>query len=339
MIDPFVLLAPIFLLLVVGLLQFVGCVYHPGRASAAMPTFDPPPGTYGTSQSVTLAPDPDDSVEVIYFTTDGQDPTDPPTGSTQTYSGPITVSTTTTIKAIASGADVFRSNVATGLYTITPIAEVPGRRAKGQVDDGTAATAAFPGAVTAGNLLVVAGAEWRDNGGTTITAIQDTLNTAYTRREFVSTSDPNYRLFIAFGRAPVSGANSVTVTTAAAAYTSFGIDEFSGIQDAASLETDGGGVSGGPSTTPSAPITTGSNALILGTMTFHVLAIVPANPDLGMGYTQIAEEENNSATNGHTSFNAEFKIVTTAGTYPVSWILGTSSEWDIYRVSFRGWPI
>jgi myo-inositol-hexaphosphate 3-phosphohydrolase len=82
--------------------------------TAATPTFSSAPfGTFTTPQSVALA---DDSPgATIYYTTNGSTPT---TASTQ-YTGPFTVSTTTTIKSIAVGGGYGASAVASGTYTIT----------------------------------------------------------------------------------------------------------------------------------------------------------------------------------------------------------------------------
>ncbi|HLY60755.1 MAG TPA: chitobiase/beta-hexosaminidase C-terminal domain-containing protein [Terriglobia bacterium] len=81
-----------------------------GPAAAATPTFSPAPGAYASTQTVTLA---DASSGVtIYYTTNGSTPT---TSST-VYSAPITVSTTTTINAIASGGGFSASPVATGKF-------------------------------------------------------------------------------------------------------------------------------------------------------------------------------------------------------------------------------
>lgn len=84
-----------------------------GLPTAATPTFSPAPGTYSTSQSVTMADG--TSGATIYYTTDGSTPT---TSSTK-YTAAIPVSTTTTIKAMAAASGFNNSAVVTGTYTIT----------------------------------------------------------------------------------------------------------------------------------------------------------------------------------------------------------------------------
>jgi hypothetical protein len=84
---------------------------------AAIPTFFPPPGTYTTSQSVTLSCMTPGAT--IYYTTDGSGPT----RSSPVYVAPIVVSSTRTIKAIATADGFTSSDVATGVYTIAPPAQ------------------------------------------------------------------------------------------------------------------------------------------------------------------------------------------------------------------------
>ena len=91
-----------------------GFVLAPGAASA--PTFNPPAGTYSSTQSVTISDS--DASAAIYYTTNGQTPT---TASTL-YSGPISVSANETIEAIAADAANWSgsSAVASAAYTISP---------------------------------------------------------------------------------------------------------------------------------------------------------------------------------------------------------------------------
>ena len=82
--------------------------------AVATPAFSPAPGTYPTTQSVSLS----DSTHgaSIYYTTDGTTPT---TSSTLfSASSPISVASTTTIEAIAVASGYANSTVATGVYTI-----------------------------------------------------------------------------------------------------------------------------------------------------------------------------------------------------------------------------
>jgi Chitobiase/beta-hexosaminidase C-terminal domain len=86
--------------------------------TAATPTFDPLPGTYNSTQTVTLSDT--TSGAVIHCTTDGTPPTaNSPVCTTET------VSATTTIAAIAVANGYNNSAPASGLYTITPTAATP----------------------------------------------------------------------------------------------------------------------------------------------------------------------------------------------------------------------
>lgn len=77
------------------------------------PTVSPAPGTYGSTQAVTISDSP--YPVTIYYTTDGSQPT---TSSIQ-YIGPITVGTSETIQAIANESGYASSNVVSAIYTIT----------------------------------------------------------------------------------------------------------------------------------------------------------------------------------------------------------------------------
>jgi hypothetical protein len=79
---------------------------------AATPTFSVTPGTYTSTQTVSIS----DSTPgvTIFYTTNSTTPTT----SSSIYSGPITVSSTETIEAIASGNGYSQSAVASAAYTI-----------------------------------------------------------------------------------------------------------------------------------------------------------------------------------------------------------------------------
>lgn len=79
---------------------------------ASAPTFSPVGGTYNAVQSVTLS----DSTQgsAIHYTTDGSTPT----ASSKTYNGPISITTTTTINAIAIATGFTNSPIASATYTL-----------------------------------------------------------------------------------------------------------------------------------------------------------------------------------------------------------------------------
>jgi photosystem II stability/assembly factor-like uncharacterized protein len=90
-----------------------GVVYSMDGAST--PALAPPPQTYTTDQSVSLSASTPGAT--IYYTTDGS----LPTTSSTVYTGPFTVSTTTTVQAIAVASGMSQSLLAAGTYTITPL--------------------------------------------------------------------------------------------------------------------------------------------------------------------------------------------------------------------------
>jgi hypothetical protein len=78
----------------------------------APPAFTPAAGTYTSQQSVTLT----DPGATIYYTIDGS----APTSASTVYTNPIPVSSTTTIKAIATSPGLTDSSIVSATYTIQP---------------------------------------------------------------------------------------------------------------------------------------------------------------------------------------------------------------------------
>ncbi len=79
--------------------------------TVATPTFSPAGGTYTAAQTITITCSTNGAT--IYYTTNGSTPS----ASSTMYNGAITISETTTLKAIAI-KDGTQSNVATAIYTI-----------------------------------------------------------------------------------------------------------------------------------------------------------------------------------------------------------------------------
>ena len=77
------------------------------------PIFSPKAGTYTSAQSVAVT----DSMSgaTIYYTTDGSTPT----SSSKLYTGPVVVSSSQTIKAIAVASGYGNSVVTTATYTVS----------------------------------------------------------------------------------------------------------------------------------------------------------------------------------------------------------------------------
>ena len=83
---------------------------------AVTPTFSPGTGNYNGPQTVTISSTTPSAA--IYYTTDGSTPTYPITGTTQLYSGPITVSASETVNAIATATGDTNSAVGPAVYTL-----------------------------------------------------------------------------------------------------------------------------------------------------------------------------------------------------------------------------
>jgi len=84
--------------------------------------FDPIPGTYTAPVMVTISTETIPANAPVYYTTNGEDPTDNPA---LLYTGPFMVSATTTVKAIARDPSICPSQIYTGHYVITGQLEMP----------------------------------------------------------------------------------------------------------------------------------------------------------------------------------------------------------------------
>ncbi|MCK4891279.1 MAG: chitobiase/beta-hexosaminidase C-terminal domain-containing protein, partial [Candidatus Pacebacteria bacterium] len=81
--------------------------------TVSTPTFSPAQGTYSDAQTASISTATTDAT--IRYTINGTDPTE----SSTIYTNPITISNTTTVKAIAYKSGFTPSDIATATYTIT----------------------------------------------------------------------------------------------------------------------------------------------------------------------------------------------------------------------------
>jgi uncharacterized protein (TIGR02145 family) len=84
-----------------------------GSGTVATPTFSPSPGAYPTVPTITISCS--TSEATIHYTTNGMDPNE----SDSTYSSPVSIVSTTTLKARAYKIGLNPSDVDSGVYTIT----------------------------------------------------------------------------------------------------------------------------------------------------------------------------------------------------------------------------
>lgn len=117
-----------------------------GTPQVATPTFSPGAGTYSSTQSVTISTV--TALAVLCYTTDGTTPTESGNlcsgGTTQTYTTPVSVASSLTLKAIGTLATYTDSTVGSAAYTIS---------ASGYSDN-------FPGSSLSGNWSCYAATGW-----------------------------------------------------------------------------------------------------------------------------------------------------------------------------------
>ena len=112
-------------------------LWYSTSSTVATPTFNPTAGTYGVTQNVTISTT--TAGATVCFTTDGSTPTEVANvcsgGTTQTYSTPVSVSVTQTLKAIGTSSGFIDSSVGAASYTIgtTLNAETGGKSKTGGV--------------------------------------------------------------------------------------------------------------------------------------------------------------------------------------------------------------
>ena len=94
----------------------VGSATYTILAPAATPTFSPLAGAVSAGTAVTISTTTANAM--IFYTTDGTQPATSAGGSTQLYSAPVSITTATTINAIAVAPNFANSAVGSAAYTI-----------------------------------------------------------------------------------------------------------------------------------------------------------------------------------------------------------------------------
>lgn len=195
---------------------------------------------------------------------------------------------------------------------------------------------AFPNDVTAGNLLVVAGAVWKTIAPTRVD-VTDTRGTPYGTPIPGTVVDGEYRTFIAYGFAQSSGPCTVTVnpqgTTGDFSWTQ---DEFTGVLAAAASNTDTQGEMDTPGIATD-ELTSSLHSLTIGVMT-HGDSTVSLAPSLG--YIMMGEQEDNLNSQAH---HAAFEILLLGGLQPygisVDYGAGTRlRQWSVQTQAFTPLP-
>lgn len=190
----------------------------------------------------------------------------------------------------------------------------------------------YPGSVTSGDLLVIAGGMYAGDGNPTFDSLTSTRSSAFSVFLGSTVAAGLQRTFIAYALATSSGACTITADLgsdgADAAYISAAIDEFSGV-NATPLDVDGG-TSTGTSTSAADTITTlTANDLIIGVATHVTLATLTATG----GLTTFGEYDGPGTDQVY--FNAAFQIATSATAYSPTWTLGSLSGWAAQTAAFK----
>ncbi len=272
---------------------------NPTRLAA--PTFSPTPRAYSTPQTVTLTAA---SGATIYYTLDGS----LPTLSSNVYSGPITVNTTTTIQAIAVESGFFTSPVAVATYTIGSVtpAFVQGNYADPQSPQASVSVT-YSKAQSAGNLNVVV-VGWNDSTAT-VKSVTDISGNNYKLAigPTVQSGTASQAIYYAsnIASAAASG-NTVTVTfNGSAAFPDIRVLEYSGLDPSSPLDVSIANMGNGTSSSSGSITTTFANDLIFGANT-----IQSTTTGAGAGFTSrmittpdadIAEDEVVSATGSYAA--------------------------------------
>ena len=158
----------------------VSAGYTINLKAAATPTFTPAGGTYTSAQTVTIADA--TSGANIYYTLDGTTPT----AQSMLYTGPVAISASATLSAIATASGYNDSGVASATYMIQPQGAMPAITGLSP-SSASAGGAAFTLTVNGSNFVSGATVQWGSTALTT-TYVSATQLTAAVPASLIATA-------------------------------------------------------------------------------------------------------------------------------------------------------
>lgn len=294
--------------------------------TVATPTDSPGQGTYSTTQSVTLS-DATGSA-VICYTTDGSTPGAATPGTcdgapTQTYSTAISVSVTTTIKAIGTKVGLTNSGVLTSVYTISAgISSTPVHECNGQWASGNSFTLTCT-APTSGNIVILAANN--SNTATTVSSISSTGVTWRGSAEISSNTTDGMSIWCGDVGAGAGTTITINLNTTGTGQWRANMSEWSGTNPCAAAI--------GAKAANTATATNPTTATITPTASKNVVMIAtvrksgsftsgPTNSFVALG------------TPGSSAQFAYLVVPSTSGSYSTSWVYTTNVAYDALIATF-----
>ena len=307
---------------------------------AAAPTFSPAGGSYTSAQSVTLSDG--TSGAAIYYTTNGSTPT---TASTL-YTGPISVTQTTTINAIAVASGFANSPVGTATYTInlsqaaaSSFTHVQGNSGASGAVGSTTVSVTLLNSVTAGDFIAC-GLSGFEPTNTALVSVVDQSGNVYS----TSPHSPTAYLsgagmgWLLYNLTPPAGNTTITGTLGAAAvYPGQYIlhcDEFRVTGGTPAFDLDAVNSDAGPGTTMNLPSITPSSS---GSLLYAV-----GNPRWNItacGASWVCGGSGIQSSTGYGLGGTATEYITSAsGATAINFTQNQSGTWSALVMSFKITP-
>ncbi|HKR28549.1 MAG TPA: IPT/TIG domain-containing protein, partial [Acidobacteriaceae bacterium] len=284
---------------------------------AATPVMSPAGGSYSGSVSLTIT---DASPgTTIFYTTDGSTPT----VNSSAYSGPITLTGSAIVNAIAVGGGYRYSADAVNTYTINGLSPISFAQVAAATPQTSVSTVSvgYPSPENVGDLnIVVVG--WNDTTAG-VQSVTDSSGNTY-QLAIGATSGTALRQSIYYASGIKGGSDTVTVTFSQAAVNpDIRILEYRGVS---TLDATAGASGSGTTASSGSATVHSPNELIFGANTVHT-----GNVSAGSGFTARIITTPDSDL-------AEDQVASAAGTYSATAPLTSSGGWVMQMASFSAAP-